>query len=337
MTLGPSCADIGGLVISEGLFGCLVRAYPSAYRGADATEMREDFAEHLLEARREGRKGVLRLWLRAVPDQLAGIGGAWGSVFGRQVGAFAVPHRMTVLCGIAAVVAGVSLMADGVMSWISMALFFEYPGLPAEAPLGFLENRFLLSLLTVAACGGLLLITDLRNGLARCGSGMAGLWAVLTLLLAAYDAFGGPGHPTDIDPGSAETGLVAWLASVVVQLEPWIIALAALLLAGASFASRGQRGWGVLLLVVGFVQSPLLAESMVFFWRYSLEYSMGLQGSFETMLLLERSRGFLFHAAFVLPGMSWAILGCLMLAKSGKPRSGSPDVGTALGVPQEHG
>lgn len=298
---------------SEGVFACLVRIYPAAYRAADATEMREDFAEHLLEARREGRKGVLRLWLRAVPDQFIGIGGAWGSVLGRQVGAFAVPHRLAVLCGIAAIVAGVGLMADGVMVWISMALFFQHPGFPAEASLGFLENRFLTALLTVAACGGLLLVTGLRSGLARCGAGVAGLWAVLTLFLAAYDSLGGTG-----------AGLVTRFASLVVQIEPWAIALAAFLLAGASFASRELRGWGALLLVVCFVHSPLMSEFVVFFWQRSLEYSVGLQGSFETLLMLQRLRGFVYHAAFILPGMSWAILGCLMLAKSRNLRPGLP-------------
>lgn len=328
-------ADAGGCMTSEAVFRCLVKVYPAAYRGADAKEMKEDFAEHLSAARREGRKGVLGLWARVVPDQVVGIVGAWAAVLGRKFGAVVTPHLLAVLCGIAAFFVGASLTADGVMAWISMALFFEHPGLPKEVPLGFLENRFLTISLTVAALAGLFVITGLKSSLARCGAMVASAWVVLTLFLVVYDAVAEPVYYSYAGFGLGEPQDVDQFAIAVRQLKSWSIAFATLL-AGLALAFRNpRRRWWILLLAVSFMKSPLADRSVLLLW----EYSMQLEAPMGLMLTLHALRGLLIHMVIILPGFSWVLLGCLILANSGQLKAGPPNPsrGAANVVPRSRG
>lgn len=306
------------------LFALAIKAYPRSYRGIDAAEMKEDFAEHLSMARAGELGGVRGLCLRTLCDQAVGVPRAWIIVIARIAGVAAVPQRLAMGCGIAAIFAGATSMADGVMSWISMALFLQHPGIPSDAPLGLLENRFLNTLLIIMSIIGLCLIVGTRGSLARSGITLAGVWAALALFLSVYDTVVEPVYYSNANFGFEGSQSVDQFAVAVLRLKTWSLALAILLLAGAALVHRKLRlRWCVLLLVISFAQSSLLKQSVFLFWIRSMEYSRGLvwQGSresFELILILHDLREVLFHTMFILPGLSWMLLGWLILSRARK-------------------
>ena len=327
--------------LSERVYGTLLRAYPRQHREEFGHEMVSFCTELCRDARQNGIAALAWLWASMLLPELLRDAVRERRKQGAELfGVLEVPRRLIVLGGIAAVVAGVISMADGVMSWISMALFIQHPGIPADAPLGLLENQFLNISLTITAIIGLCSIVDRSSSFARSGMTVAGVWATLTLFLTAYDAIADPVYYSDTNFGFGASQSVDQLAVAALQLKMWSLAIAILLLGGAALVQRKLRpGWSVLLLVVSFAQSPLLKQSVFQFWKHSMEYSTQLlsRGSFEMMMTLQSLREVLFHMTFVLPGFSWMLLGWLILSRARKLRSESPSGRVVVDTVQDRG
>jgi hypothetical protein len=244
------------------------------------------------------------------------------------VHAVSTGNRLVVLGGLAVVVVGVGSLLEGIASYAWVRFFPSYPNLPARLPLGVLGEPMVVALLNAAGCAGLYAFIDRRFAPARAGLCMVGVSALLTLSLCFYDWVFDPAYYSGAGSGVTGAREVDRLAASVIETRDWVFALGTVCFALAASRSARLRRWWPLLLVLGFLQSPLF-ERCVFSLAGLL---MGIQfdlihaqaGSVwsEVAVVVFQLQAFLVFAPSIVPGFAWALFGALLVLKALFPRRG---------------
>lgn len=298
-----------------GMIFTLVKDQRIRYRSSLLTHYRDMYRELGSD---EGFQSLLRLFAHTVQDL---VREAKEQRANQALALVSTGNRIVVLSGLAAVVVGVGYLANGIARYSSMRMFPTYSNLPAHIPLGILGEPVVFALLTTAGCAGLYALLKQRSALALCGIYLAVASAILTLFLSFYNWAFDPVYYSDTAFGLKSVEEVDSFAANILSLKSWALALGTILLAIAARRSTKLRRWWPMLLIVGFVQSPLFERC-----AHSL---FGSLIKFQTHLMMSQSQIifgwsgkalfelqiFLFYVPSIVPGLTWALLGLLLMAK----------------------
>ncbi len=231
-------------------------------------------------------------------------------------------NRLVVFGGLATMVVGLGHLADGIAAYSSMKLFPTYLDLPTHISLGILGEPVIAALLMAAGCAGIYVFLERRSALALFGIYLVASSALLTLFLGLYDWAFDPVYYSDTSFGLKSVEDVDNFAVNVLLMKTWALALGAVLLAIAACRSTKLRRWWPMLLGVGFVQSPLFERCVHSLSMLLIDLQTDLvltrsQVIFEWpgMALFELQTS-LFYAPLVIPGLTWTLLGCLLVSKA---------------------